>query len=210
MWYVLWFVAAFFAVDVGVVARPAISITLHKGRTLTSKSLLDAAADVLYLREQVPLLPSSTASNRALSYLGKHVRFFGQKKSEVYGGQVLGYRDSEDGTGKLQVLVYDDLYPQKVVREHWIDTDQITGTLVYYQHPDLGREIEVDKMHSEVLKENIEGNGVITALYDNVPWVHGDDYRQAATVEHNGEKILIFANSFRIREQEIVQCASGC
>lgn len=210
MWYVFWFVVASFVAEVAVVARPAISITLHKGRALTSKSLLDAAADVLYLRERVPLLSSLTASNRALSYLGKHVRFYGQKKSEVYGGQVLGYRDSEEGAVELQVLVYDDLYPQKVAREHWIDTDQITGTLAYYQHPDLGREIEIDKMHSEVLKENIEGNGVITAVYDNVPWVHDDDYQQAATIEHNGEKILIFAPSFRIRKREIVQCASGC
>ena len=208
MWYIIWIVAASLATECVAISRPTISITLQKGRTLTSESLLNAAADALYLRERMPLLSSLTANNRALSYLGKHVRFYGQKREEVYGGQVLGYRDSESGTCELQVLIYDDLYPQTVVREHWINADQITGTLVYYQHPDIGKEIEIAKIRSEVLEDNIEGSGVITAIYDNVPWVHGNDHRQAATIEYNGEKILVFAPSFRLREQKL--CPSGC
>lgn len=200
MWFVLSIVVASLPLKLEAVVRPAINITIYKGKVLTSESLLNAAADALYLKEQLPLLSSLTASNRGFSYLGKHVRFYGEKKSEVYGGQVVGYRDQGVGVGELQVLLYDDLYPQRIVREHWISADQITGTLVYYQHSDLGKEIEIDKMRSEVLKETVEGNGVIIAIYDNVPWVHDDNHRQAATIEHNGEKILVFSPQFRLRE----------
>lgn len=167
---------------------PVLTVSLQKTGLVTSESFLRAAADPLRVREYLDL------GDRYAGYLGKHVRFHSKEKKRIYGGQVLGYSIDTNNQPSFEVHLYDDLYPEDVDRVQNIHPHQVTGTLMYYQHPHVGSEVEVAKLWSSIVDDTVGGEGIILGTYEDEPWIHEDCGRYALKIKHNKQNLLVFSD----------------
>ena len=177
------------------VLKPIISVSLRGTDIVTSASLANAAADYLRVKEHLNL------RDRWISYLGKHVRFQGDKKAQIYGGQVVGYHIDAHDQPHLEIHLYDDLYPEDMDRVQNIHPGRVTGTLTYYPHPHVGSEVEVDKIWSSVIGAAVGGKGVVIGVYEDEVWIEDDHKHYAIKVRHNNQDLLVFSDSINFLPQ---------